>query len=291
MKNSTAMLMLWIVCLSGLSTATLAETSVWKISKGNDIVYLGGTIHMLKPSDFPLPPAFDIAYLGSQTLYFETDVGAMNQPEAQAQILAQSMAPPERQLQRVLSPQTYAMLTDAAANYGMDIALLSRLRAGIAIITLQTLEFMKLGFSTEGVDHYFYAKARQDRKTIGFLESVQEQVNFLIRMGENWEEEFVKLSLRDLNRTEDLMQGMSRAWREGDTEEMAVQFLEEMQKDYPHAYQDLLVNRNQVWLPQIEAMFKQPGVEFVLVGAAHMVGKDGLLQVLRERGYSITQMK
>lgn len=291
MTHHTRSLPLFLFALLCCSLQCAAETSVWKISKGNNTVYLGGTIHMLKPGDYPLPSAFDIAYIGSQKVFFETDVGAMNQPEAQTQILAQSMAPPERQLDRVLTPQTYSLLTAAASERGMDIALLSRLRAGIAIITLQTLEFMKLGFTTEGVDHYFYSKALQDRKPVGYLESVQEQVNFLLHMGEDWEDEFVALSLRDLYRTAELMDGMNLAWREGDTQEMATQFLAEMEKDYPRAYRDLLVNRNLAWLPRIEQMFEQPGVEFVLVGAAHMVGEDGLLSLLEKRGYSIVQMK
>ena len=61
-------------------------------------------------------------------------------------------------------------------------------------------------------------------------------------------------------------------------------------KDFPDIYQSLLVDRNNNWLPQIEAMFDSKDTEFVLVGALHLVGKDGLLQRLEAAGYKVTQL-
>jgi len=55
-------------------------------------------------------------------------------------------------------------------------------------------------------------------------------------------------------------------------------------------YQRLLVDRNRNWMPKIEALFARPGRAFVVVGAAHLVGADGLISMLRARGYTVEQM-
>jgi uncharacterized protein YbaP (TraB family) len=58
-------------------------------------------------------------------------------------------------------------------------------------------------------------------------------------------------------------------------------------KDYPKVYQSLLVERNNNWLPKIERLIKQPEEKFILVGALHLIGEDGLLQQLKNRGYQV----
>lgn len=268
----------------------LAETSVWKVSKGENYIYLGGTIHMLKPEDFPLPPAFERAYQDSQCLLFETDISAINQPEVQARLLNQAIAPPAQQLNKVLSARTYQLLSEAASSRGVDMAFLSQFKAGMVIVTLQSLDYLRLGMTNEGVDAWFYARASRDGKAIGTFEALQQQLDILLNMGLGWEDDFVRLSLRDLERNTAMMDDIVNAWRTGKTASLQTLFVDEMQKDYPRAYKDLMVNRNNNWLPQILQLFETPGVEFVLVGTAHMVGEHGLLALLEQQGYHLTQM-
>lgn len=281
-----------LTCLSLLLWAPLSfsETSVWKVSKGDNSIYLGGTVHLLKPTDFPLPAPFEAAYNASQRLYFEVDIGTMNQPEVQARVIAQAMAPQDRQLQHVLSPQTFQKLASAAQQRGMDINMLAPFKVGMAIVTLQTVEFLRMGMSTQGVDMHFYQKARQDNKPIGFFETIDEQMQYLLDMGSGWEDDFVNLSLRDLDKTASLMDRMVNAWRQGKPGELQELFVTDMKNDYPRAYDNLMVKRNNNWMPQILQLFEQPGVELVLVGAAHMVGRDGLLAKLKQQGYTVSQM-
>ena len=55
-------------------------------------------------------------------------------------------------------------------------------------------------------------------------------------------------------------------------------------------YDRLLIERNRTWLPKIEALFARPRPAFVVVGAAHLVGPDGLLQMLKAKGYKVEQL-
>jgi uncharacterized protein YbaP (TraB family) len=61
-------------------------------------------------------------------------------------------------------------------------------------------------------------------------------------------------------------------------------------REYPQLYSKLILERNQRWLPQIEAMIKQGDNALIVVGAAHLVGKDGVIQLLKQRGYLVEQL-
>ena len=86
------------------------------------------------------------------------------------------------------------------------------------------------------------------------------------------------------------MQEMKVAWRNGDPQALVDLAITPLIKDFPDIYQSLLVQRNNNWLPQIEAMFSNQQTELILVGTLHLVGKDGLLQRLEAAGYKISQL-
>jgi uncharacterized protein len=61
-------------------------------------------------------------------------------------------------------------------------------------------------------------------------------------------------------------------------------------KAEPQMYQRLLVDRNKAWLPKIEALFTRSGHALVVVGAAHLVGADGVVAMLKAKGYTVEQL-
>ena len=87
-----------------------------------------------------------------------------------------------------------------------------------------------------------------------------------------------------------MMDQMIQAWRTGNDSMLSELFIDEMKNEAPELYDSLLVERNNNWLPLIEAMFQQEGTEFVLVGAAHLVGDDGLLKMLTDKGYEASRL-
>ena len=179
---------------------------------------------------------------------------------------------------------------NALEQRGMNIRMVEPFKVSMAVVTLQVAEFMRMGLSLEGVDSFYYDKAKQDQLTLGFLESMEEQFGFMASLGKGWEDEFVDLSLRDLEKSSALYDEMNSAWRSGDVNALDQFLIAEMKRDYPDAYNQLLLIRNMNWMPQIERMFEEPGTEFVLVGVAHMVGEDGLLHQLSQLGYRVSQL-
>ncbi len=294
MKSRLKNLVWW----SGLSIAVLiggthlasAQTSVWRATDGNNTVYLGGTVHLLRPADYPLPAAFDEAYNQADELYFETDLAAMGDLSTQAQMLQQLTYSDERTLQSVLNEEAYTALQEHAARVGMPIGLMQKFKPGMVVSTLQVLEFQSMGFTPEGVDAHFNSRALSDGKPVNGLETLQEQIGFLAAMGEGNESEFILLSLEDLEETDTVMEDMITAWRSGDSEQLATLFVDDMRNEAPEIYESLLSGRNRNWLPVLEMMFGDSDTEFVLVGAAHLVGSDGLVSLLQARGYTVEQL-
>ena len=280
-----------IVCLFLLSLSQAkADTSVWSVRSGDNVIYLGGTVHLLRPADYPLPGEFEEAYKASSELYFETDIASMSDLSVQAQMLQQLTYGDDESLSSILSDEAYAALSAYTATAGLPIAMLNKFKPGLLISTLQILVFQSMGFTPQGVDAFFHTRAVGDGKAEGQLETVQEQIGFIAAMGEGNESEFILLSLKDLAETGDVMEDMIGAWRSGDAEGLSELFVEEMKVEAPALYDTLLLQRNLKWVPQIDSMLQDADTEFVLVGAAHLVGENGLLDLLSQKGYEINQL-
>ena len=267
-----------------------ADTSVWVVSTATNTVYLGGTVHLLRPSDYPLPEEFEQAYQASSQLYFETDISSMSDLSVQAQMLQQLTYSDERSLKTVLNEKAYTTLSNYIESIGLPMQLMERFKPGMIVSTLQLLEFQRIGFTPQGVDAYFNSRAVGDAKSLGELETVQQQISYLANMGEGNESEFILMSLEDLAETGDVMDDMIQAWRQGDNGKLSEMFVADMRNEAPELYNSLLKNRNLNWIPLIEQMLVDADTEFVLVGAAHLVGPDGLLQLLSSKGSQVRQL-
>ena len=290
LKPSNPFALLLTIALLQVAHGVWADAPVWRVTDGESTVYLGGTVHLLRPEDYPLPEEFDQAYEGSSELFFETDISSMNDLSVQAQMLQQLTYSDGRTLKDVLDTEAYAALKTYTAGVGMPLMMLEQFKPGMIVSTLQVLEFQRMGFTPQGVDAFFNAQALTDGKSVGALETLDEQIGFLAAMGEGVESEFIMMSLEDLDNTAKLMDEMIEAWRVGDSQALQTLFVDDMLERAPAVYDSLLRQRNLRWVPQIEAMFNDQGTEFVLVGAAHLVGVDGLVELLRARGYDLFKL-
>lgn len=273
--------------LFAIALPAQADAPVWQASKGDSTVFLGGTIHLLRARDYPLPAAFETAYQASDRLFFEIDQSQLADMSVQARMMQQLTYQDDRTLQTVLDEETYAALTAYAENAGLPMAMMQKFKPGMLLSTLSLLEFQSRGFTPQGVDAYYNTRAMGDGKARGELETIDQQITMLASMGEGYESEFVAYSLRDLETVGEAIEDMVTAWRAGDQASLEAQFIRPMLEEAPELYDSMLVERNNNWMPQIEAMFDEPGTEFVLVGAAHLIGEHGVLAMLSERGYEV----
>ncbi len=284
MKNGfIAAVLLWV------SFATQAA-SVWKVSNDSHTLYMGGTLHILSPQDYPLPPSYKEAYTEADKIIFETDIAALSTQEFSQLSMQKLTYQNEQTLESVLAPATYSALKSHLSARGIPVANLQKLKPALVGITLSMIEFQRLGLTSQGVDNYFYTLAMGDGKTMGWFESPEEQLNFIAKMGEGDEDAFIRYSLDDVEKIPSILDQLRNDWREGDMDALNKHNLTEFEKSYPDIYDELLTKRNLNWMPDIEDMLTTPEVEFVLVGTLHLPGETGLLEMLEAKGYKVTQV-
>ncbi len=282
-------LSLLLLCLVLLSTAALAETSLWQVRDGDRLMYLGGTVHVLSAADYPLPEEFEQAYQQAGRLVFETDMQAINSPTFQLQMVQRLTYDDGRTLKDELGTKAYDALQAYSRKRNLPMVMLERFRPAMVSLVIVMTELERLGINGAGVDEHFYRRAQADGKPVSQLETPQAQLEFIAGMGRGQEDALILNSLRDAEQVADMMARTKAAWRSGDRAQLVRVGLEPMRRDYPALYQDLLVKRNQAWLVKLERMLKSADTELVLVGALHLVGREGLLEQLRARGYTVTQ--
>jgi uncharacterized protein YbaP (TraB family) len=154
---------------------------------------------------------------------------------------------------------------------------------------LTTLELQRLGFDPlYGIDLHFYTKAKADEKELAYLESVEYQLNLLGKMSAPDQKAFLNQTLKDLGILGQLTDDMTTAWQNGAADDL-YELLFKSFEDHPGIEDRLLTRRNKAWLPQIEKMLKEPKITMVIVGAGHLIGPDGLVELLKQKGYKVKQ--
>ncbi len=157
-------------------------------------------------------------------------------------------------------------------------------------LQLLALEWQKAGFDADlGLDKHFYDLAKKDSKPVQGLETVEFQIAQFDGMPMTEQDHLLSESLKELDTEQASVATLAAAWKAGDAPAVERVVLEDLKSD-PLMYQRLLVDRNRNWFPKIDALFHRPGHALIVVGAAHLVGPDGLLQMLKARGYTIQQM-
>jgi uncharacterized protein YbaP (TraB family) len=274
-----------------VSFPVYAESSVWTVEKNGNTIFLGGTIHLLTESDYPLPEAYEKAYAGSVELVLETDMQKLQSPEFQAIMMRELRYSDGRNLQQVVNKNTYRGVEQFFTTRGIPMANIIGFKPGMVSTMMTMVELRRLGLVGIGVDAYFSTKSINDQKKLGQLETVETQLAFIANMGAGQADEMLIYTLADIERLPTLMQSIKDAWRQGNMARLGEVGIRPFKNEFPAIHQALLVDRNNAWMPQIEAMLKTRAVEFVLVGTLHLAGDDGLLAQLTARGYKVQQLQ
>ncbi len=270
--------------------AAQAKTFAWKATGKGGTIYLMGSIHVMSDSFYPLNPALESAFKDSDLLVEEVDLAEMLDPSAQMSILSKGMLPPNQSLDKVLSPATLALVQKAAGDLGGAGGPLMRFKPWMLAIVLQGMELMKAGFDPElGLDKHFYDQAKAGGKAVQGLETTEFQISRFDTMTMEQQDRMLAETLKELATEAAAVNKLGDAWKSGDLAAVETIALADLKSD-PLMYQRLLVERNNNWMPKIEALFARRGHALVVVGAAHLVGPDGLLAKLRAKGYTIEQL-
>ncbi|MCL1928788.1 MAG: TraB/GumN family protein [Treponema sp.] len=265
-------------------------SSVWKVSKDGNTLFLGGSIHILREADFPLPAGYDSAFSQSAILVLETDVEKMAEPEIVQYLMSRMILSGNTTLQSILDPDIYKMLEKECSKYGLSLNTFSKLKPSMVITILSMVQIQKYGFTQQGIDMYYLDMAKKENKPVHFLETVQTQIDALAGMGEGYENDYVRYSLNDMENTETEIEVLLAEWKNGNPSKSEA-ILSEMEEEWPLIYKTLVGDRNNAWIPQIKKFLASGQVYFVIAGLLHLHGKDGLLRQLKDSGCTIEQLK
>jgi uncharacterized protein len=287
----SGLLALFVLALTlGQANAVVARDFLWKVTGKTGTVYLVGSVHMLTQDYYPLSKTLDDAFKESDLLVEEADLAELLAPQAQLLMLSRGMLPSNQSLDKVISPGTFAAVTKRVAALGLPIEPLKRFKPWSLALMLTQLEWQKAGFDGElGLDRHFYDRARSDGKPVQGLETAEFQIAQLDGIPMELQERMLSEAVDDVDSEMANISTLAKAWQSGDAVTVERIVLQDMKKE-PAIYERLLVARNRNWLPKLEALFTRPGRAFVVVGAAHLIGPDGLIAMLKAKGYQLEQM-
>jgi uncharacterized protein YbaP (TraB family) len=271
-------------------SATTALHSLWKAQGASNVVYLLGSIHLLQATNYPLAPALESAFTNSQVVVFETDIEKMEDPAQQMAMLSKLSLPEGQTLRQTLSPKVYEALSKHAADVGLPLAMLEQYRPAAAIMTLEVMELTTLGADPAfGIDKHFFKLAHDAGKRIVPLETVDFQIGLLVGFTKAEEDLLVEKSLAEIDDDKKLFNEMVQAWRTGDSASLET-MLNKARTEAPSIFKKMVSDRTASWVPEFEKLLHGSENAIIIVGAGHLVGPDGAVELLKKKGFKVTQL-
>ncbi|MNX24437.1 TraB family protein [compost metagenome] len=277
-------LLLWLL----LPLNAFADPAFYRISKGNEQHWLLGSIHAGKPSLYPLPDPVERAWQQSRALVMEVDMTHISQEQWQ-EMGAITRLVDGKTLKDHLPMDLYRRTLIAAGQNGLTEAMLAPLRPWFAAITLTQAALERTGYRGEfGVDQHFAKRANDGGKPIVGLETLLEQLGYLASVGDN-QTLMLESTLDELPELEKGFTEVMAAWQNGDQATLINLLKEEMAPPKLQAWleQTLLAERNRNWVKKWPGL---PNESFIVVGALHLYGEQGLLALLEQQGWRITPL-
>ena len=296
MKLRTARLLVVALCASTLVSASpAAQTTaagkhfLWTVRSDANVLYLAGSVHALSADAYPLPAVFEKAFEASDTLVEELDLADATSPSAMPMLLAKGVYRDGRTFDSAVSKETATMVAQRFMQTGLPMEMIRPMKPWMVMLMLTALELKKVGLDPSlGLDKYFYDKAAAAKKPVIGLETAEFQIDRFDKMPDDVQEQMLRSTLTELDGQGNQLKSMIVAWQSGDTATLE-KTLRTSFAGYPAAYESLIAERNRNWIPQLEKCLSRPRPCFVVVGAAHMVGPDGLLALLQQKGYRVEQ--
>lgn len=275
-----------LLCLPGHSDDSFPRDFVWRIQGRSGTLYLAGSLHELRAGDRPSQSLY-YAYAQADRLVFEADISEFDQPAFRQEIEKLALLPPGQALSSKLEATVVRQLQQLAKRSDLPSDTFDRYRPWYVASSVGSLMLTELGYDeTHGIDRYFFDRARRERKGLLFLETGQQQLALIAQIPER---EAIESISQDLKDGEASARELVRCWSEGDALGME-RLNQEDARSQPVSYRRLLVDRNRAWIPQLESWLNETNRTLVIVGAGHLVGTNGLVQLLSSRGYSTVQL-
>jgi uncharacterized protein YbaP (TraB family) len=274
------------------ATQAAADPAAWRVTgaNGGDVTLLG-SMHVLRPSDHPLPASVDALIERAERIVMELDLDDVDAAAQQRTILATAMLPQGTVLRDVVDADVYRLVAENAAALGVDLALLERFEPWFLAITLLDQGMRRLGFQGErGLEQYVLGTSQRAGKEIVGLETLEFQIGIFDSLPAEQQQAMLEQTLAELDEAATALDDMVAAWRAGELETLSAELLADF-AEFPGLYETLVTKRNDAWVPALEQMLADGRRHLVVVGALHLVGPGNVIELLDGRGHDVERLR
>jgi uncharacterized protein YbaP (TraB family) len=264
--------------------------TLWKVNGNSNTLYLMGSIHMLKPEHYPLPDIYDTAYAEAEQLVFEIDDEILNPAAAQSTVLAFAQIAAGQRLADIIDKEDYSEIKELATKHNVPMFLIDPFDPWFSSLNLVNMQYLNAGLTPEhGIDQHYMQRALADGKPVLGLETIEQQFSMFDSISMDIQTEMLIDTLKQEEDIIEFVDKMIKEWQEGDMDALE-ELLKEDFEEYEEMYNVLLKNRNENWIIQFLPMLKDSDDYLVIVGAAHMLGEDGVVELLEAQGFTVEQL-
>ena len=292
-RRATRLFIALMLALGWLGRADMLpaqeKSLLWKVSNDKNSIFLLGSIHYLRKENYPLNKAILDAFAASKTLVLEIDLNSVAPEAAQRVTLEKAVYRDGTTLPQNIAQDTYQLAAQRASDLGIDLRIMNPMKPWFAALTLVAIKLQALGLDANaGVDRYLANQAKRLGKPTRGLETLEFQIGLLDQLSKKDQELMLRETVTELELLDKNINEIVQLWLKGEGDQLAKLLLAGMM-EYPDLHQKIIVERNRRWLPEIEKLIQQASGAMVVVGAAHLVGKDGIVEMLKAKGYSVGQ--
>ena len=267
-------------------------SQVWRVEGPKGTLYLVGSVHVLKPSLFPLPPVYEQAYAAAEQLAGEANPVLMNDP-ARVSALQSLPRPPESTLRAEMPEELKDQLEAFLASLGAPPELAYASPPMAAAMELESLTIMALGYTPQaGFESYFARRASQDGKPFTELEDPIAVLRSIMTLPLPVQFDALAQTFEDLPKAPEIMQELLTLWYAGDAEGLFDATMDNMGtlEDAALLKETLFDKRNVTMTKALLPLLESGKTTFAMVGAGHLGGREGMLAELRRAGFSPVQL-
>jgi uncharacterized protein YbaP (TraB family) len=285
-------LLLLLLCWARAS-AEPPKPLLWQVSDEDNTVYLLGSFHMLKAEDYPLAAAVNKAFDDAEKIYFEVSPDELNNPDRVKSIMKAGFITGGTTLKQSLHAETWRRLQKYCEANRLPLDTFQTMKPWLAAVTIASLEIAKAGYLPDlGLDKHYMEMADIARKETVGLETLSQQFGVFDQMDPKEQELFLNQTLKDMQDPRQLHE-LHKRWRNGDAEGLLQLLRQNTVNEIPEFYRRLNSERNRAWVPQISAFLREnhEGSALVVVGSLHLLGPDGLIELLKQQGFRAVRMQ
>jgi len=270
------------------ASAPAKKAMFWRVSSGEKVAWLLGSIHLGSKGMYPLPKEMEDAFERSTALLVEIDINHVDLGKMQMLVFQTGLYGGGETLWDHVSAETRQRLEAFCEKYGLPAMAMSKMKPWAAAMMISTIPLMKSGMEMSlGIDKHFLDKAEKAAKLVVEIESADEQMKLVSGITAEMLEKSVAASAKQ--DPEEYGKRLQQTWISGDTGQME-KIMREQTSDAVEFAKAMVEDRNQHMADVAEKFLKGKEQAFVVVGAGHMVGPGGMVRLLEKRGYKVEQV-